>query len=404
MPRPPALWHRRSLFSTLTLLAALVLVGCDSSDPAEGPDTVTFTGTIGNAAALGSRPIANAQVTFTPTNGAAPAGAAQSSAVFTATTDAEGAYSIDLEPGSYTVTIERTGYAPTTRTVTVGSTTSLSETLTGSVTITGSLANSQDGQATDLGGARIVFLFEDTLTDDPIGTDADLETTAAPDGTFTFPNAPYGTFTCVVYATGFVPAVIRNVDVPEDGGEVDLNPAVVTERPPEGAYRIVLSWGQNPSDLDSHLTGPNGQGSRFHIYYVSTSFGDSNLDVDDTSSFGPETITLFPTVDGVYRYSVHNYSDRFNPTGALGIAGDLDNGQPARVEVYAGDRLLRSYRAPNATNTDGDTWQVFEMTVNGDNVSFSGNEPGGLGYVLVTDEDDAGQFITSPFPDKAGAR
>ncbi|MEL7170875.1 MAG: carboxypeptidase-like regulatory domain-containing protein, partial [Bacteroidota bacterium] len=161
MPRPPALWHRRSLFSTLTLLAALVLVGCDSSDPAEGPDTVTFTGTIGNAAALGSRPIANAQVTFTPTSGAAPAGAAQASAVFTATTDAEGAYSIDLEPGSYTVTIERTGYAPTTRTVTVGSTTSLSETLTGSVTITGSLANSQDGQATDLGGARIVFLFED---------------------------------------------------------------------------------------------------------------------------------------------------------------------------------------------------------------------------------------------------
>ncbi|MEL6703843.1 MAG: carboxypeptidase regulatory-like domain-containing protein [Bacteroidota bacterium] len=404
MPRPPALWHRRSLLPTLTLLAALVLVGCDSSDPAEGPDTVTFTGTVGNAAALGSRPIANAQVTFTPTNGAAPAGAAQASAVFTATTDAEGAYSIDLEPGSYTVTIERTGYAPTTRTVTVGSTTSLSETLTGSVTITGSLANSQDGQATDLGGARIVFLFEDTLTDDPIGTDADLETTAAPDGTFTFPNAPYGTFTCVVYATGFVPAVIRNVDVPEDGGEVDLNPAVVTERPPEGAYRIVLSWGQNPSDLDSHLTGPNGQGSRFHIYYVSTSFGDSNLDVDDTSSFGPETITLFPTVDGVYRYSVHNYSDRFNPTGALGIAGDLDNGQPARVEVYAGDRLLRSYRAPNATDTDGDTWQVFEMTVNGDDVSFSGNEPGGLGYVLVTDEDDAGQFITSPFPDKAGAR
>ncbi|MEO0858574.1 MAG: carboxypeptidase-like regulatory domain-containing protein, partial [Bacteroidota bacterium] len=231
MPRPPALWHRRSLFSTLTLLAALVLVGCDSSDPAEEPDTVTFTGTVGNAAALGSRPIANAQVTFTPTNGAAPAGAAQASAVFTATTDAEGAYSIDLEPGSYTVTIERTGYAPTTRTVTVGSTTSLSETLTGSVTITGSLANSQDGQATDLGGARIVFLFEDTLSDDPIGTDADLETTAAPDGTFTFPNAPYGTFTCVVYATGFVPAVIRNVDVPEDGGEVDLNPAVVTERP-----------------------------------------------------------------------------------------------------------------------------------------------------------------------------
>jgi hypothetical protein len=51
--------------------------------------------------------------------------------------------------------------------------------------------------------------------------------------------------------------------------------------------RIVLTWGERPADLDSHITYPGN-----HIFFRSKKGTDANLDVDDTTSFGPETITL----------------------------------------------------------------------------------------------------------------
>lgn len=399
-PSLAAFVPRRALLPTLALLATLVFTGCDSSDPDDLLDTVTVSGTIGNAATLGGRPVGGATLTFTAAASAAPNGTALASAATTVRTADDGSYTADLAPGPYTVTIERAGYAPTTRSITATEGVTLSETLTGSVTVTGSLANSLDGEATGLGGARVVFLFEDALSGDPIGQDADLETLADDNGQFTFPDAPFGTFTCVVYATGFVPAVLTSVDVPETDAGIDLSPAVVTEQPPEGAYRIVLTWGANPRDLDSHLTGPNGPGERFHIFYASGTYGDSNLDLDDTNSFGPETITLFPTEDGVYRYSVHNYTNRFDTSGALGIAGQQEDGRPAVVEVFSGDRLLRRYVAPAAAADAGDTWRVFEMTINGNDVSFAGAQPDGLSYVLATSVSDLGTFLHNGWPAK----
>ena len=33
-------------------------------------------------------------------------------------------------------------------------------------------------------------------------------------------------------------------------------------------FRVVLTWDEQPRDLDSHLTGPQTDGNgRFHIYY-----------------------------------------------------------------------------------------------------------------------------------------
>ncbi|MBA4382487.1 MAG: hypothetical protein C0406_07975, partial [Sideroxydans sp.] len=54
--------------------------------------------------------------------------------------------------------------------------------------------------------------------------------------------------------------------------------------------RIVLNWGELPSDLDSHLIFPSN-----HIYFNSktgSTSSDAKLDVDDTTSYGPETITI----------------------------------------------------------------------------------------------------------------
>ncbi len=129
-----------------------------------------------------------------------------------------------------------------------------------------------------------------------------------------------------------------------------------------GDIRIILTWGEQPEDLDSHLTGPKADNpnERFHVYYAE----DNNcggapcdpnipawLDVDDTDSFGPETITITKVngrfVPGRYRYSVHHYSGELN----------IPQSQ-ATVKIFIGDRLVKTYTppAPAPGQVVGEDW------------------------------------------------
>lgn len=130
-----------------------------------------------------------------------------------------------------------------------------------------------------------------------------------------------------------------------------------------GQFRVVLTWGENPSDLDSHLTGPSSTtGNRWHVYYSDQQAGDMcALDVDDVSSFGPETVTCPPTVNdtgtvlrpGVYRYSVHHYSG----SADIGASG-------ANVRLELGNGQSYTFTPPAASYVgNGDVWTVFELTV-----------------------------------------
>ena len=126
-----------------------------------------------------------------------------------------------------------------------------------------------------------------------------------------------------------------------------------------GELRIVLTWGATPSDLDSHLTGDyTDTTGRFHVYYSNTGSltGDpyASLDVDDTSSYGPETITIAAQNGGLYRYSVYDYTN-----GGLVDSVALSN-SGAQVNVFDSSGLIATYNVP--PNQTGDTWTVFEMT------------------------------------------
>lgn len=118
---------------------------------------------------------------------------------------------------------------------------------------------------------------------------------------------------------------------------------------------IKLTWGERPSDLDSHLWTPSGT----HVYFSSqgqlAAEPFANLDVDDTSSYGPEVITLTRLMVGTYRYAVHNYSG-FG-SGPIASSG-------ARVELtLPGGRT--EFFAPPASGETSDTryWTLFELTV-----------------------------------------
>ncbi|KAB1855084.1 tetratricopeptide repeat protein [Acinetobacter tandoii] len=120
------------------------------------------------------------------------------------------------------------------------------------------------------------------------------------------------------------------------------------------SMRIVLNWGQSPLDLDSHLSYRNQ-----HVYWDNKQGQDANLDVDDTDAYGPETVTIDKRLDGQYYvYSVHDYSDRAQPNTT-----NLSNSQ-AKVMVYAGESLIRSYYIP--TGLTGNLWTVFRISPEGE--------------------------------------
>jgi len=116
-------------------------------------------------------------------------------------------------------------------------------------------------------------------------------------------------------------------------------------------WRIVLTWGESPRDLDSHLIfyNENQWWTRCpEMYYglpqASCGGVSASLNVDDTSSFGPEVTTLYIPRDGCswgyqcekWVYKVRNYSGRY----------DTSNGwaeSQAVVMLYNGDHLAGTY-------------------------------------------------------------
>jgi len=121
-----------------------------------------------------------------------------------------------------------------------------------------------------------------------------------------------------------------------------------------GEMRVVLTWGETPRDLDSHLTGPGSTGSRFHVSWLNTdpSGAGANLDVDDITSYGPETVTITQRYAGTYKYYVHDYTNRSSTSSsAMAQSG-------AKVEVYSGAGLVATYTVPSQAGT---LWYVFSM-------------------------------------------
>ena len=118
--------------------------------------------------------------------------------------------------------------------------------------------------------------------------------------------------------------------------------------------------GQNPSDLDSHLTGPlTSTSNRFHVWYSDkgslSSSPYSGLDTDDTSSYGPEIMTITKFLSGTYRYSVHNFSSQSDFR--------MENSNCVVNVIIPKTGTIRRYNIPTNNSTNGNLWEVFELTV-----------------------------------------
>jgi hypothetical protein len=283
--------------------------------------------------------------------------AATGGQVASLTTAADGSYSTGvLPPASYNLSVGLTGYVGTQlfdAALSGGGVTTLPTIpLAPFNRLSGSLAGTVKDATTNLAiaGATVELRAGVNAT---TGTPL-LSATADAAGAFLFGQVPAGTYTLVAVAPGYVNGSRTSVSL---GGVAATGQDLVLSPVGSGNVRIVLTWGQDPADLDAHLTGPDpSTGGRFHIYYSqpgsSSSAPFASLDLDDTDGFGPETATIAQQFSGVYRFSVHDFTNSdVDPSSALAASG-------ARVDLYIGGSLMRQFFVPNQPGT---LWTVFEL-------------------------------------------
>lgn len=284
----------------------------------------------------------------------------------TAVTDQNGQYSITLPVGTYSATASKDGYnSASVDNIVVENNQSTTQNfvLTPLVTppadgtASGFITNALDGKGVQ--GLTINFRSgHNTQTGQIVAS-----TTTGANGKYHI-TLPEGNYTGEVIGQGYHTTYfniisVANVETPNQN-------ASVTPILPEGDWKIVLTWGKDPKNLDAHLTGPKPDGSkdRFHVYFKDkeyyTGFGDrkvirAKLDKDDKDGYGPETITITNQMDGIYRYSVHDYTNRkSSKSNALANSN-------ATVTVYKGNQIVASFTVPNQKGT---LWKVFEINGN----------------------------------------
>jgi len=189
------------------------------------------------------------------------------------------------------------------------------------------------------------------------------------DGNAVFASLPAGQVQVNASSTDFSPSARTETLVCGDNRlALSLSPTQGAGALQANQVRVILNWGQEPYDLDSHLTGPQpglsasgiNEADRFHIYWWNKTSDDGVvgvLDVDDVDSFGPETVTVSPPSGqthlraGIYRYSVYHY-------GGVGTLADNTS-----VNLIIGSDS-RTFTPPaGSLSGAGDLWTVFELKV-----------------------------------------
>ncbi len=179
-----------------------------------------------------------------------------------------------------------------------------------------------------------------------------------------------GTQTVTATATGYTTYTNSGVVIPTGGTlelHIALSPTLAT-----GQYRFVLTWGETPDDLDSHLKTPSIEGQPYHIYYSdqgsATSAPYAILDIDDVTSFGPETTTIYDLFPGEYHYFIYNYSESPAITTSQAV-----------VQIFNETGLLHTLQVP--TTGEGLFWDICTLDGSNGNISIinqiTSSEPGG---------------------------
>lgn len=269
------------------------------------------------------------------------------------TPNGNGNYSIELPANRYYVTVDAEGYIPFKAYAVVKE--NQTEYMQTFLMV--------EGEETDVGSAQGMITnalngtgLSDVTLDVRNGwnneDDGEILTTVTTDdyGAYLV-TLPIGNYTLCASKEGFVQTMVNIIVQKSNSGNQNgsMTPIISGDN-----YRIVLTWGENPRDLDSHVVGTLTNGNMFHVYYSYKSQYDGavevcNLDYDDTTSYGPETITLNATTGDPYYYYIFRYAG----SGTVAASG-------AQVKVYQGENVVATFNVPTDLGSD-DYWNVFAV-------------------------------------------
>ena len=123
-------------------------------------------------------------------------------------------------------------------------------------------------------------------------------------GNYTATDLPSGPYTVEIIKEGFETTYLEVVAY---GTTLTQNLAMFADAQSSSAMAtIVLNWGANPTDLDSHLTGGlDGATDRFHAYFGNSMITDSATYVDPTTTYvEPDYSIIEPMTDPVSGYII----------------------------------------------------------------------------------------------------
>lgn len=325
-----------------------------------------------------------------------------------------------ITPGKYTLRVQARGYKDVSMTVCIPS---VDETITlddinmvkgiyGNCTIIGQVLDYATGITT---GAPLTLYLRKGLNS-RTGEVVDAVKLAS-DGKYQF-KVPAGNYTITVMDKR------KNIATSERYVENTANITVqanktftkniyVSQSNNNDQIRIILTWGATPRDLDSHLVGPTADGSgKFHTYYSKKTYTYNgkkyaDLDLDDISSYGPETTTIYrKNSRGSYSFYVHDFS-----TGK-GATSTVMANSGAKVEVYKGTDLVNTFRVNKSSA--GTLWHVFDFDAGSGRITkvdtYTGDSyydklgtydiQGAFDDAILTEEEEDINLIFSELTDK----
>lgn len=304
----------------------------------------------------------------------------------TAETDTDGNFVMaDVKIGNYWMIVEKEGYGIVVKNVMITSndsqtyacsnTSLLSDEITScenAPSISGVVIDSLTGKPVNVSGLQVKLRagFGNVIGEVLQTAQTDEE------GKYSFTNVKAGAYTVEVldlrqnlsedairYNSSYTDIVVAYGYLAADNYNCQIDQKML-DFTGRGRVQFTLTWGKEESgasaDIDSHLVGPKKDGEgEFHIYYSNQSYyhyGDADnirmadLDVDDTTWEGPEHTTIYEETDGIYRFYIHNYSQRKVNNSQMLAKSSVQ----VRVTIGANSH---TFYCPNQT---GNLWYVCD--------------------------------------------
>ena len=169
----------------------------------------------------------------------------------------------------------------------------------------------------------------------PGGTESGtpIETTTDYNGAYSV-FVPGGDCYVVVEKEGFITGTF-DVYV-SSNSEQSYQDLAISQNLEANVIRIILTWNDHPTDLDSYLRGTTKSGDRImtSFYHQQETGSNGNviaeLDRDATEGYGPETTTLYD-MQGTYEFVVVDFTR----------SGDITSSN-AQVQVLKGDSVVET--------------------------------------------------------------